>query len=182
MGGSGEKGLPPCDGRRRDAFEAVVKQHQRSIYYLALRLIRDEQAAADVAQTTFLRAYHAYSRFRGDANVKTWLYRITVNLCRNYRRDQGRHRTEPLANHDPPGTSDPFGELADNEEQARLRRAMATLPERQRMTVMLKIHEGLKYREIAKVLGCSVGTVKAHFHHALTNLKRTLGGTNNEVS
>ncbi len=157
-----------------EAFEDLVKRYEKPIYYLALRSVREEQAAADLAQTAFLKAYEGLRGFRGQASFKTWLYRIAMNLCKNYLRDQGKKKVESLGEMDPPSTANPLRELIEHEGRKLLTGAWGKLPEKQRLTVTLKVHEGMKYREIAKVMGCSVGTVKANFHHACTKLKTML--------
>jgi len=157
-----------------EAFEDLVRRYEKPIYYLALRFVKEEQAAADLAQTAFLKAYEGLRGFRGQASFKTWLYRIAMNLCKNYLRDQGKKKVESLGEMDPPSTANPLRELIEHESQALLARAWARLPEKQRMTVVLKVQEGMKYREIAAVMGSSVGTIKANFHHACTRLKAML--------
>jgi RNA polymerase sigma-70 factor (ECF subfamily) len=156
------------------AFEELVRRYEKPIYYLALRSVREEQAAADLAQTAFLKAYEGLRGFRGQASFKTWLYRIAINLCKNYLRDQGKKKFDSLGEMDPPSTANPLRELIEHENQARVAQAWGKLPERQRHTVVLKVQEGMKYREIAAVMGCSVGTIKANFHHACTRLKAML--------
>jgi len=156
------------------AFEDLVRRYEKPIYYLALRSVREEQAAADLAQTAFLKAYEGLRGFRGQASFKTWLYRIAINLCKNYLRDHGKKKFDSLGEMDPPSTANPLRELIEHESQALLAQAWAKLPERQRLTVALKVQEGMKYREIAEAMGCSVGTVKANFHHACTRLKTML--------
>jgi RNA polymerase sigma-70 factor (ECF subfamily) len=157
-----------------EAFEDLVRRYEKPIYYLALRSVREEQAAADLAQTAFLKAYEGLRGFRGQASFKTWLYRIAINLCKNYLRDQGKKKFDSLGEMDPPSTANPLRELIEHENQARVAQAWGKLPERQRHTVVLKVQEGMKYREIAAVMGCSVGTIKANFHHACTRLKAML--------
>jgi RNA polymerase sigma-70 factor (ECF subfamily) len=157
-----------------EAFEDLVRRYEKPIYYLALRYVREEQAAADLAQTAFLKAYEGLRGFRGQASFKTWLYRIAINLCKNYLRDQGKKKFDSLGEMDPPSTANPLRELIEHENQARVAQAWGKLPERQRHTVVLKVQEGMKYREIAAVMGCSVGTIKANFHHACTRLKAML--------
>ncbi len=164
-----------------EAFEDLVRRYEKPIYYLALRSVREEQAAADLAQTAFLKAYEGLRGFRGQASFKTWLYRIAMNLCKNYLRDQGKKKLESLGEMDPPSTANPLRELIEHEDQWMLARAWARLPEKQRMTVVLKVHEGMKYREIAAVMGSSVGTIKANFHHACTRLKAMLQERRNEM-
>ncbi|MBW2038640.1 MAG: sigma-70 family RNA polymerase sigma factor [Deltaproteobacteria bacterium] len=153
------------------AFEELVMMYQAPIYYLTLRFVRDEQAAADLAQTTFFRAFQGLWGFRQGASFKTWLYRIAINLCKNYLRDHGKEKFKDWSDIDPPSSANPLQKLIENEEQKLLLRAWGRLPERQRLTLTLRVQEGMKYREIAEVLGCSVGTVKANFHHALIKLK-----------
>jgi len=156
------------------AFEELVRRYEKPIYYLCLRSVREEQAAADLAQTAFLKAYQGLPGFRGRSSFKTWLYRIAINLCKNYVRDYGKKRFDSLGEMDPPSTANPLRELIEHESQALLARAWARLPEKQRLAVTLKVQEGMKYREIAEVMGSSVGTVKANFHHACTRLKTML--------
>jgi RNA polymerase sigma-70 factor, ECF subfamily len=156
------------------AFDELVRRYEKPIYYLALRYVREEQAAADLAQTAFIKAYEGLHGFRRQASFKTWLYRIAINLCKNYLRDQGKKRVDSLGEMDPPSTANPLRELIEHEEQWRLARAWNRLPEKQRLTVALKVQEGMKYREISEVMGSSVGTVKANFHHACMRLRAML--------
>jgi RNA polymerase sigma-70 factor, ECF subfamily len=153
------------------AFEELVRRYEKPIYYLCLRSVREEEEAADLAQTAFLKAYKGLPGFRREASFKTWLYRIAINLCKNYLRDYGKKRFDSLGEMDPPSTANPLHELIEHERQMLLAQAWAKLPERQRLTVALKVQEGMKYREIAEVMGCSVGTIKANFHHACTRLR-----------
>jgi RNA polymerase sigma-70 factor (ECF subfamily) len=156
------------------AFEELVRRYEKPVYYVALRYVRDEQAAADLAQTAFLKAYEGLRGFRWQASFKTWLYRIAINICKNYLRDREKKRVDSLGEMDPPSTANPLRELIEHEDQWRLAQAWDRLPDKQRMTVALKVQEGMKYREIAEVMGCSVGTIKANFHHACTKLRAML--------
>ncbi len=174
MGGEDHALVEQALAGDRGAFEELVRRYQRPIYYLALRLVREEQAAADLAQTAFLKAYEGLRGFRAEASFKTWLYRIAINLCKNYLRDHGKKKFDSLDEMEHPSTANPLRELIEHEDQVLLARAWAKLPERQRMTVTLKVQEGMKYREIAAVMGSSVGTIKANFHHACTRLKTML--------
>jgi RNA polymerase sigma-70 factor (ECF subfamily) len=173
-----EKALAGEEG----AFEDLVRKYQAPLYYFTLRFVRDEQAAADLAQTTFLRAFKGLQGFRQEASFKTWLYRIAINLSKNYLRDRGKKEFESSKDIDPPSHSNPLRELIAHEEQRLLVQAWGQLPERQRLTVTLKVQEGMKYREIAEVLGCSVGAVKANFHHACMKLKEILREERDEMS
>ena len=165
-----------------EAFEDLVRKYQTPLYYLTLRFVRNEQAAADLTQTAFLRAFQGLEGFRQGASFKTWLYRIAINLCKNYLRDRDRKGLENSGEIDPPSHTNPLQELIKHEDQRLMIQAWRQLPEKQRLTVTLKIQEGMKYREIAEVLECSVGAVKANFHHACTKLKEILQEGRDEVS
>lgn len=164
------------------AFESLVRHYQAPLYYFTLRFVKDEQAAADVTQTTFLKAFKGLQGFHQESSFKTWLYRIAINLTKNYLRDRGKRGAESSQEIDPPSHANPLQELIAREEQRLLVKAWGQLPERQRLTVTLKVQEGMKYREIAAVLGCSVGAVKANFHHACTRLKEILREGQDEMS
>jgi RNA polymerase sigma-70 factor (ECF subfamily) len=171
-----------CLSGRVEAFDAVVERHQRAVYQLCFRFVRRHEDAADLTQEVFLRAYRGLRRFRGDANLSTWLYRIGVNACLNH---VAAKRPPETALDDAPALSaagdDPAAALAKARESARVRRAVARLPPKQRATLILRVYQDLPHREIAAALGTTVGAVKANFFHALGNLKRLLadeaGGT-----
>jgi RNA polymerase sigma-70 factor (ECF subfamily) len=164
------------------AFEELVKHYQAPLYYLALRFVRDEQAAADLTQTAFLRAFQGLPGFRQRSSLKTWLYRITINLCKNHLRDRARKGLETSGEMDPPSPSNPLQELIKHENRRRMVQAWEQLPEKQQLTVTLKIQEEMKYHEIAEVLECTVGAVKANFHHACKKLKAILQEGRDEMS
>jgi RNA polymerase sigma-70 factor (ECF subfamily) len=163
------------------AFEELVKHYQAPLYYIALRFVRDEQAAADLTQTTFLRVFQGLGGFRQRSSFKTWLYRIAINLCKNYLRDRAKKGFENSGEIDLPSHANPLQELINHEDQRRMVQAWRQLPERQQLTVTLKIQEGMKYQEIADVLECSLGAVKANFHHACKKLKAILQEGRNEM-
>ncbi len=163
------------------AFEELVKRYQVSIYNLVFRLVRNEGAAADVAQMAFIKAYEGLRSFRGGSSFKTWLYRIAINLSKNYLRDQGR-RKEDLGEVDTTSASNPLEVLIEDERRQLFHKAFKTLSARQRLVVKLKVDEGMGYREIAKIMGCSVGTVKASFHYACARLREILREEGDEMS
>jgi RNA polymerase sigma-70 factor (ECF subfamily) len=165
-----------CLNGRRDAFDLLVGRHQRSIYRLCYRFVGNHEDAADLAQEVFLRAYRGLHAFRGGSTFATWLYRIAVNVSLN-RVSAKTPPTQPLDSSGPipARPSDPVILLEREETAARVRSAVARLPDKQRATVILRVYHDLSHREIASVLGTSVGAVKANFFHALTNLKKLLG-------
>jgi RNA polymerase sigma-70 factor (ECF subfamily) len=166
-----------------ESFNQLVSRWERPIYALAYRTLGREEDARDVVQEAFLRAYRGLRGFKGQAKFSSWLYRITLNLCRDWIR---RERRAPLIQV-PEGT-DPV-ELADERiapsesvEELVARRelshavaqAMAELPEEQRTAILLKEYHGLTFQEIADMLDCPLSTVKTRLYQGLSVLRRRL--------
>ena len=166
-----------------DSFNQLVTRWERPIYALAYRTLGREEDAHDVVQEAFLRAYRGLRGFKGQAKFSSWLYRITLNLCRDWIR---RERRAPLVQV-PEGT-DPI-DLADQrvaptesveelvarrERSAAVAKAMAELPEEQRTAIMLKEYHGLTFQEIAEQLDCPLSTVKTRLYQGLSVLRRRL--------
>ena len=159
----------------RDAFDAIVQRHQRRIYQLCYRFAGNHEDASDLAQDAFVRAFRALPKFKGDSALATWLHRIAVNVCLN-RKAVKVPRFAPIEQVEP---VDARTERADaavlrNERSIQVRAAVARLPPKQRATLILRAYHELPHEEIAKILGSSVGAVKANFCHALANLKRLM--------
>lgn len=162
-----------CQRGEREAFDRLVERYQREVYRLCYRYVNNHHDANDLAQEVFLRAYKAIGKFRGDSSFSTWLYRIAVNACLNFRAAR-RAQTEELSEA-LPDSSAPFAERVEREEQSRrVREAVSRLPEKQRATLILKVYHDLTHEEVARILGSSVGTVKANLFHALGNLRKLL--------
>jgi len=155
----------------RDAFGLLVECYQRDIYRLCYRYVNDRQDASDMAQEAFLKAYRAIGRFRGSSRFSTWIYRIAVNTCLNFRASR---RPQAVALPDSlPARRVELNERIDTGRlRSRVRAAVAMLPEKQRATLILKTYHDLTHQEVAAVLGSTVGTVKANLFHALRNLRR----------
>jgi RNA polymerase sigma-70 factor (ECF subfamily) len=158
----------------REAFDRLVERHQREIYRLCYRYVNNHEDAADLAQDAFIKAYRAIGRFRGDSAFSTWLYRIAVNTCLNFRAAR-RAVHEELSESLPDPGAPVVQTLQDRERARRVREAVTRLPEKQRATLILKIYHDLTHEEVAGILGSSVGTVKANLFHALGNLRKMLG-------
>ncbi len=159
----------------RTAFEALVRRHERQIYHLCYRFVGSHEDASELAQDAFVRAYRAIGGFKEDAAFSTWLYRIAVNVCLNRK---ALKATPVAASIDLDrmiaSGERPDGALLREEEAARVRRAIARLPEKQKATLVLRTYHDLPHDEIAQVLGTTVGACKTNFFHALKNLKRLL--------
>lgn len=156
------------------AFEELINRHQRQIYGLALKMVKNHDDALDIAQDVFLKAYEVLGTFQKKSSFHTWLYRITVNFCINHlRRDKAQHHVE-LETYHAVQASEAFENLDNMELEDGLNAAIKSLPEKQQATVLLRACNGLPYKEIASVLGCSVGTVKANYFHAVKNLRKLM--------
>jgi len=165
-----------CQRGDRAAFDRLVDRHQRAIYRLCYRYVNNHEDASDLAQDSFVKAYKAIGRFRGDSAFSTWLYRIAVNTCLNFRsarRMAQEELSETLADPGAPVVQ----RMQERELSQQVREAVARLPEKQRATLILKIYHDLTHEEVAGILGSSVGTVKANLFHAVGNLRKMLGAS-----
>ena len=170
------------------AFETLVKHYQSRIYNHVARMVQDPSEAEDLAQETFVRAYQALARFRGDASFQTWLYRIASNLAidasRRRKRRQGQTVSldEPIEDEESAlardfadGTSrTPGEEVASGALRDQVWSAIAELSAKLRPVVILYDLQGLSYEEIASLLGCPLGTVKSRLFNARCQLRDKL--------
>ena len=162
-----------CQGGEREAFDRLVEKYQRDVYRLCYRYVNNHQDANDMAQEVFLKAYRALDRFRGDSSFSTWLYRIAVNTCLNFRASRKPEPAE-LPEGLPDKTQGALEQMEQDERSRQVREAVTRLPDKQRATLILKIYHDLTHEEVAGILGSSVGTVKANLFHALGNLRKML--------
>src|SRR5689334_20800271 len=162
------------DGRR-EAFDVIVERHRRQVYQLCYRFVGNHEDASDLAQDVFVRAFRGLDRFRGQSSLGTWLHRIAVNVCLN-KVSAKQPQTESIdaRPHLDDKALDASAELLREERAEAVRAAIARLPKKQRATVILRVYHELSHDEIARILGSSVGAVKANFFHALANLRKLL--------
>jgi RNA polymerase sigma-70 factor (ECF subfamily) len=158
-----------------DAFERLVRVFQHPIYFLCLRMAGAPQAADDLAQETFIKAYFALSHFKDGLDFYAWIRRIAVNSALNYLR--AARREEPLGDREASDTNTlPQDELLSHEAEQRFREALEALPSDQKAVFVLRVYENQSYREIARTLGLSVGTVMSRLSRARHKLKNALTG------
>jgi RNA polymerase sigma-70 factor (ECF subfamily) len=165
-----------------DSFNQLILRWERPIYALAYRVIGRDEDARDVCQETFLRAFRALPGFKGQAKFSSWLYRITLNLCRDGFR---RQRRTPVVSA-PEGVDivelasaqGPVESIEDLVARSQLSKtvaeAMRFLPEEQRTAIILKEYHGLTFQEIADLQGCPLSTVKTRLYQGLSVLRRQL--------
>jgi RNA polymerase sigma-70 factor (ECF subfamily) len=162
-----------CQRGEREAFDRLVERYQRDVYRLCYRYVNNHEDASDMTQEVFLKAYRAIGRFRGESAFSTWLYRIAVNTCLNFRAKR-RPPGDPVVESLPDPEPGAFAEAERKQQSEAVRRAVSRLPEKQRATLILKVYHDLTHEEVAGILGSSVGTVKANLFHALGNLRRMM--------
>jgi RNA polymerase sigma-70 factor, ECF subfamily len=161
-----------------DAFEVLVRRHEKTIFNLAYRMLGDYDDAAEVSQEVFLSAYRAIGQFRGDANFSTWLYRIALNHATTRRRSiaSRQHRIAPIEDMEllrdsQPG---PAETLEKKEMQERVQLALNKLAPEDATVILLRDMQDVPYDEVARLLEIPVGTVKSRLHRARQALKSLL--------
>jgi RNA polymerase sigma-70 factor (ECF subfamily) len=168
-----------------DAFEVLVDRHQTSILNLIYRFIGDRTQAKDLAQEVFIRVWQAAKTYKPEAKFTTWIYRITTNLCFNElksarrkkwfsfnRSDEDRwNNIEETLSDSAPSAEDI---LLEKERSRQISDALQSLPDNQRMALILKRYDDLSYQEIAQILGCSVSAVESLLVRAKRNLQKNL--------
>ena len=157
-----------------EAFDQLVLRHQKTIYFLVLRLVGDETDAEDLAQKTFVQVFKNGHRFKENSQFKTWIFRIAVNLGKNHLRSRSRKNEIGLEEVVLSSPSTPLKSLVSKEETREVAGLLNKLPEKQRFTVILRIYQELSYAEISQVMGCSLGTAKANFHQAIKKLRSAI--------
>src|SRR5688572_19672605 len=163
-----------------EAFAALVSEHQQYVYNLALRVLRNEEEALDLTQETLIRAWTALPNFRGQSQFRTWLYRITTNLCYNRLPNLRRSLNDlgddvisevPESN---PAFDNPAHGLESRELRSYLHKAIDELDDNYRLLISLRYQNELSYEEIASTLNLPLGTVKTGLFRAREQLRRAL--------
>jgi RNA polymerase sigma-70 factor (ECF subfamily) len=175
------------------AFNRLVEERHGDLYALLYRLTEDPEEARDLTQETFLQAFRHLSNFRGDADLRTWLYRIAVNQSRNRWRWWKRRRRDRTVSLDAPVSEeiatplsaglagdeglDPERQALAREREKALHAALRTLSRPYREVIVLRDIEGLSYEEVASALDLNVGTVKSRLSRGRNELRRRLEGS-----
>jgi len=167
-----------CSGDSNRAATLFVRKHQKFVYSIALRYLRSHDDADDATQEVFIRALKNLKSFRGESSIQTWLYRITINICSNlvrkrkfislFSREDG---SEIELESD---TISPQQHFENKDFEKHFERMLRQLPEKQRETFALRYFDELSYEEISKMLGTSVGGLKANYFQAVQKLTKLL--------
>src|SRR4029077_285754 len=165
------------------SFGLLLQRHRVAVVNHLHRLVRNHAIAEELAQDVFIRVYRSRSNYRPDAKFTTWLFRITMNIALNWRRDTRREAGFVRLDRDLQGTRKlqlPDGEpradevLLDCQRAEEIRAAIETLPPKQLAAVLMHKYEGMDYTEIAEVLGCSIPALKSLLFRAYETLRRRL--------
>lgn len=163
-----------------NAYEALVKEYEKNVYNLALRMTGNSEDAYDMSQEAFIKAYNSLSSFRGESKFSVWLYRIVSNVCLDFLRSRNRKPTLSLSIEDDDGDEVEM-DIADESQSPEqlldraltrdaVRRGLAALPPEHREILLLREIQGLSYEEIAETLGLEEGTVKSRIFRARKKL------------
>lgn len=181
MRASDEDLMRRCREGDMSAFELIVLRYKDAIFNSVYHLMADYHRAQDISQETFLRVLENVDRYKSRNCFKTWLYRIAVNLCKNELRDRGRQKMVSL---DDPELNmenlmeDSYTPPDRASEEAEMRQlvknAIQSLPEDQRVALVLREYQDLSYEEIAVALNCSLGAVKSKIHRGRQNVRDML--------
>ncbi len=169
----------------REAFDYLITKHKDIVYAVAFRFAKDQDLALDLAQDVFIRAFKGIKSFKGRSRFSTWLYRVAINTCIDYTRKQSRsvssqavpEEVAEYADSEPIGIRPPRGparKALTSELGEQIQKAVDALPEYHKSVFVLYEIEGMPYKEIADVVGCSIGTVMSRLHYARKKLRTML--------
>ncbi|MBC8002920.1 MAG: sigma-70 family RNA polymerase sigma factor [Opitutaceae bacterium] len=168
------------------AFEELVARHRDKIYARAMSMMRNEEEALDLSQEAWVKGWQRLVQFHGDSSFVTWMTRIVINLCLDQIRKNKRHRAESIEVMDeesggverqmPVVTVNPTEGLERAELRARIDRALGQLSQAHRTVMVLHEFEDLEYKEIAKRMECSIGTVMSRLFYARRKMAALLAG------
>lgn len=169
-----------CQSGEMSAFQELVSRYHQKVYTVIFSMLRNRDDAMEVAQEAFFRAYRKIKSFEGGSSFYTWLYRIAINLVIDAQRRQKRNPLDFRENMDSvleeqnEVARDPFSDLLDKELRDRLVKAINDLTPEHKAVIVLRTLEGLSYKDIGEMLGCSEGTVMSRLHYARKKLQEKL--------
>lgn len=171
------------DGERA-AFDELVVRHREQVCAIAYRMVENAETAEEIAQEAFIRVFKGLGKFRQKANFTTWLYRITMNLCYDEfsRRKKASELNLQSGGETAPATAEaPHESLASEERKEWLEQQILTLPFKQKSTLMLRIFQEMSFKEIGRVLGCTAGSARVNYRHAILKLKDAFAHSGEEL-
>jgi RNA polymerase sigma-70 factor, ECF subfamily len=167
------------------AFQSLVERHRSMVYRVAYQFAGNHHDAEDIAQEVFIKVYRSLDRFRHDAQLSSWMYRIVMNACIDHRRRHAPAGAAPFGEeaeqkmlNTPAGLPDPEDRAYAGELGQVLESEIGRLPKGQRIVFVMRHHQGMKLCEIANALGLAEGTVKRQLHAAVHRLRQVLRHAN----
>lgn len=160
----------------REAFGEVIKTYSEPLYWQIRRMVQSHDDANDLLQNTFMKAWSSIENFRGEARLSTWLYKIAINESITFLDRERKRLNISLDDHeaDLARTIEADSYFDGDELQLRLRKAVAYLPEKQRLVFNMKYFDDMKYEDMSNILGTSVGALKASYHLAVKKIESFL--------
>ncbi len=161
---------------KRFGFNLLVKTYQERIYWHIRKMVIDHDDADDLTQEVFLKVWKGIDKFREDALLYTWIYRIATNECLNFLNKKKKKFFIPIkdVNEELSNKIDAGQGISGDEIQIKLQKALLTLPEKQRVVFNMKYFDEMKFEEISQITGTSVGALKASYHHAVKKIEHFL--------
>ncbi len=172
----------PCDeelvrrarGHDEQAFEQLVRKYMKQVYVTCYSVVNNHFDADDAAQKAFIAAYTKLSTFEGRSSFGTWLVRIAVNQSRSILRQRRSSIIMGLVSDPPDPRSDILSRLMAKQERQTLDEVISHLPEKQRLSVILRLHQGLSFAAIAQALTISEGSARTNFHYGMQRIMRDI--------
>ncbi len=162
----------------REAFGDVIRLYSEPLYRQIRRMVQTHEDADDILQNTFMKAWQSIDQFRGDAKLSTWLYKIALNGALSHLEQERRRRGLSLDDEEAAlGRLIEADPHIDGDELARdLRKAVASLPEKQRIVFNMRYYDDMPYKQMSEILGTSEGALKATYHHASKKIEEYFAG------
>ncbi|MCC2546542.1 sigma-70 family RNA polymerase sigma factor [Hymenobacter sp. BT175] len=159
---------------RNVAFNQLVRKYQSKVYWHVRKMVVDHDDADDLTQDVFIKVWNHLGNFRQDASLYTWIYRIATNECLTFLSSKRRKFFLPINDitAELSAKVEADTELAGDEVEMKLQKAILRLPDKQRLVFNLKYYEDMKYEDMAEVTGTSVGALKASYHHAVKKIEQ----------
>ncbi len=158
------------------AFNLIVRKYRERIYFHVRKMVIDHDDADDLTQDIFVKVWKSLPKFRGDAQLYTWIYRIASNECLTFLKKKRQRFFIPIQDisHELTHKLEASHDFSGDEIQKKLQKVLLKLPDKQRLVFNMKYFEDMKYDDIAQVLGTSVGALKASYHHAVKKIEANL--------
>lgn len=170
----------------KQAYAKIINKYKNQLYATILRMTKNPQDAQDLVQDAFIKVYHQLEKFNGQGTFASWLYRVSINHCMDvFRKKQYKIKHVEMSEQFVPDKNNPEVIFLKREKQRHLEKLLATLPDDERMIILLRYANELSYEEISELLNTSVSTVRNKLHRAKKKMRNTAereGGNFNELS